>query len=91
MKGGGSGEAPNYHTGVIWGVLGLLLVLGTVASATTVYAFLGLVSSNQYLLDGLLFVVAAGASVFLIMLIAGILYRIDRLRGVPHRRVELFE
>ena len=86
-----SAEAPKYRTGVIWGVLTLLMVLGTVAAATTVYAFLGLVGSNQYLLDGLLFVVAAGASVFLIMLIAGILYRIDRLRGVPHRRVELFE
>lgn len=82
---------PTYRTGVIWGVLALLLTLGTVSAAFFVYGVTELVATQQYLWDGFLLLVGAGASVFLLLLIAGILYRIDRLRGTPHRRIELFE
>ena len=87
----GRSPAPQYRTGVIWGVLALLLTLGTVAAALFVFALTNLVATHQYVWDGLLLFVGASAAIFLLMLIAGILYRIDRLRGVPHRRVELFE
>jgi hypothetical protein len=87
----GSGEAPGFKTGVIWAVLSVLLVLGTAASAFFVWALLGLLAGPAYLFDGIVLVAAAFAAVYVLLLIAGILYRIDRLRGVPHRRVELFE
>ena len=82
-------EAPRWNTGVLWGLLALLLVFGTVGSATVVYGVLGLVEGD--LLDlvavGLGAVVAALAFLFM----AGILYRVDRYRGATHRRIELFE
>jgi Na+-translocating ferredoxin:NAD+ oxidoreductase RnfA subunit len=87
----GTEASPKYKTGVIWGVLAVLLVLGTVASATVVWAVLNAVSTHQYLLDGVLLVISAFGAIYVLLLMAGIFYRIDRLRGVPHRRIELFE
>jgi hypothetical protein len=80
-----------WRTGVIWGVLGLLLLIGTVAAAFFVYGLLGLWSTHAYLLDGAILVGGGATAVFVLLLIAGILYRIDRFRGAVHRRVELFE
>ena len=84
-------EAPSGRTGVIWGVLAVLLPLGTLASAVFVYGLLGLWSSHAYLLDGALLLLGGAATVFLMLLLAGILYRIDRLRGDVRRKVKLFE
>jgi hypothetical protein len=85
------GAAPRYRTGVIWGVLTLFLVLGSVACAFFAYGLSEALTTHAYLLDGAIMVVAAGAALWLVLLVVGLLYRIDRLRGVAHRRIELFE
>lgn len=82
-------ERPVWRTGTLWGVLGVLLVLGAVACATFVYGIVGWWAGSP--LDA---GVAGGGAVgaFLaVLFMLGILYRVDRYRGVPHRRVELFE
>lgn len=83
------GDRPEWRTNVLWGILAVLLVFGTVGAATFVYG-LGWVLSGEWF--GLL-VAAFGAGVaFLAFLfMAGILYRVDRYRGANGRRVELFE
>ncbi len=82
-------ETPRWNTGPLWGILAVFLVLGTVGAGTVVYGLVGVLSGALY---GLVWVgvgaVVAGLS-FLFM--AGILYRVDRYRGVAHRRVDLFE
>jgi len=80
---------PKWRTNVLWGVLALFLVFGSVGGATFVYGL-------EWLLAGAWFgVILAGigaAVAFLAFLfMAGILYRVDRYRGVNGRRVELFE
>ncbi len=76
-------------TGALWGVLAVLLVLGTVALATSVYGLLGLVAGRLF--DLVPLVAGALGSFLAFLLTAGILYRVDRYRGAAHRRVELFE
>jgi uncharacterized integral membrane protein len=74
---------------VLWGILAVLLVFGTSGSATVVFGLLGLVAGAWwYLVAVAVGAVVAGLS-FLFM--AGILYRVDRYRGVNARRVEFFE
>jgi hypothetical protein len=85
------GTEPTYHTGIIWGVLALLLTLGTVAAAAFVYGVTDLFSTGRYFPDVPILVVGGVAASYIMLLITGILYRIDRLRGVPHRRIEFFE
>ena len=82
-------EVPTWKTGSLWGILAVLLVLGTVGSATVVYGVLAVVGGDLlgFAALGIGVVVATLAFLF----IAGILYRVDRYRGVAHRRVELFE
>lgn len=82
---------PKYRTGVIWVLLAVFLTLGTVAAGFFVWGLDGLWSTHQYLPDGVVMALGAFVAVYLMLLIVGILYRIDRLRGVPHRRVDLFE
>lgn len=84
-------DAPRYRTGVLWGVLGLFLLLGTVGAAFFVYGVTDLLSTGRVLPD--LAIAAGGAAVatLFLLLITGILYRVDRLRGVPHRTVKLFD
>jgi len=84
-----SESPPQWRTTVIWGVLAVFLVIGSVGGATFVYGI-------SWVLSGVWmgFAVAAlgafvAALAFLFM--AGILYRIDRYRGANGRRVELFE
>ncbi len=86
-----TGEAPKYGTGALWGVLTLLLLMGTVASAFVVWGVTDLYSSGRYLLDMAVLLPAAFLAALAFLLIAGILYRVDRIRGVLDRRVELFE
>jgi hypothetical protein len=81
----------SYRTGVLWGVLLLLLTLGTAGSAFVVWAATRLLGPSGSFLDLAALVAALFVTVVLFLLLTGILYRVDRLRGVPHRRVELFE
>ncbi len=82
--------APVYRTGWLWGVLALLLTIGTAASAFVVYGVLGVLGGK--LLPYLPAAIGGGfVTVIALLLLTGMLYRIDRLRGVPHREVRLFE
>jgi len=82
-------ETPKWRTNVIWGILAVFLVIGSLGSAAFVYgvtwvlagAWVGLVVSA----------VGGFVAVLAFLFMAGILYRIDRYRGVNGRRVELFE
>jgi len=82
---------PTYRTGWLWAVLTIILVIGTVASAFVVYGITDLAGSGQWLYATLAIVGGAVVAAFSLLLVAGILYRVDRLRGVPHRTVRLFE
>ncbi len=82
-------EKPKWSTGVLWGILAIFLVVGSVGLAAIVYGFLGVWGGDPF---DLLVLVAGGLGAFLAFLFtAGILYRVDRYRGVEHRRIELFE
>jgi hypothetical protein len=50
-----------------------------------------LVLTHQYLLYVPVTIVAAFVTVLCVLFVSGILYKVDRLRGVPHREVALFE
>jgi amino acid transporter len=82
-------EQPQWKTGALWGVLGVLLVIGTVGAATFVYGLLGLLAGA--LLYGIPLVVGVVVAGLAFLFLAGILYRVDRYRGANQRRVELFE
>ncbi|HZY91345.1 MAG TPA: hypothetical protein VFG07_01015 [Thermoplasmata archaeon] len=86
-----SDPAPSYHTGPLWAVLTLLLLGGTVAAAFFVWALTDLFSSARWYVDVPALAAAGFAATFCLLLLTGVLYRIDRLRGVPHREVPLFE
>jgi cell division protein FtsW (lipid II flippase) len=90
-RGEPNASAPRYRTGAIWGVLTVLLLFGTVASAFVVYGITGWAAGGRWWVDGPIVVVAGIVALWLMLLITGVLYRIDRLRGTPHRRIELFE
>src|SRR5262249_44319566 len=83
--------AVRYRTGPIWVVLSLLVLGGTVAAAFFVFGLADLFATGNWAWDVPLIGVAGVAATFLLLLVTGILYRIDRLRGVPHREVRLFE
>lgn len=80
---------PKWHTGVLWGILALFLVIGTAGAASAVYGAMGVATGNVFALIPM----AVGAVVAALgfLFIAGILYRVDRYRGANQRRVELFE
>ncbi|MGA8303452.1 MAG: hypothetical protein WA691_09490 [Thermoplasmata archaeon] len=82
-------EGPVWKTGWLWGVLGGLLIVGTLGAATVVYGVLGLAAGDPYFVVPLALGAVVGALSFLFM--AGVLYRVDRYRGATQRRVELFE
>ncbi|MGI0132864.1 MAG: hypothetical protein ACREDK_07245 [Thermoplasmata archaeon] len=86
------GSVPvRYRTGWLWGILALFLMLGTVAAAFVVYGLTDLWSTGRWFPDLPITLAAGFAATFLLLLITGILYRVDRLRGVPHRQVRLFD
>jgi hypothetical protein len=80
-----------YPTGPLWIVLALLLLGGTVASAFFVYGLTDLFGTGRWVRDVPILVAGAFVATFLLLLLTGILYRADRLRGVPHREVRLFD
>jgi hypothetical protein len=82
-------DAPKWRTNVIWGVLAVFLVIGSLGGATLVYGITWVLAGAWV---GLAIAALGGFVAFLAFLfMAGILYRIDRYRGVNGRRVELFE
>ena len=86
-----TGEAPTYRTGALWGVLTVLLLVGTSASAFFVWGLSDLVVSGRYVLDLLVLGLSGAVTTLAFLLLVGVLYRVDRIRGVPHRRMELFD
>lgn len=82
---------PKYRTGWLWGVLALLLLIGTVAAAFVVYGLTDLFATGNWVVDVPAFVGGGVVASIAMLLLTGILYRVDRLRGVPHREVALFE
>jgi hypothetical protein len=82
-------ERPVWKTGSLWGVLAVLLVIGTLGAATFVFGLTGVAAGNLFDVVPLGLGVVVAALAFLFM--AGVLYRVDRYRGTPQRRVELFE
>jgi hypothetical protein len=84
-------KVPQYRYGTLWGVLTLLLLGGIVSSAFVVYGLTDLFTTGRVLLDVTIVVVGGFLCSVMLLLIIGILYRVDRVRGVPHRRIELFD
>ena len=80
---------PVWKTGWLWGILAGLLLVGTIGAATFVYGLTGLVAGDGYSVITL--VLGAFVAVLAFLFLAGILYRVDKYRGTPQRRVELFE
>jgi uncharacterized membrane protein len=84
-----SEDRPAWRTNVLWGVLAVFLVLGSVGAATFVYGLTWLFAGEWLGIVVAGFGAAVAFLAFLFM--AGILYRVDRYRGKNERRVELFE
>jgi purine-cytosine permease-like protein len=84
-------SVPTYRTGWLWGVLTILLGIGTVAAAFVVYGVTNLLATSNWFVDIPAVVGGAIVASISMLLLTGILYRVDRLRGVPHREVPLFE
>ena len=82
---------PKYRTGVLWAVLLLFMMGGTIAAVYVVWGVSQLVTGGPAALDVAVALVGAVATVLCVLFVLGILYRVDRLRGVPHREVALFE
>ena len=82
-------ERPVWRTNVLWGVLAVFLVIGTVGGATFVYGVTFLLFGDWF--GGVLVVLGAVVATLAFLFMAGILYRVDRYRGANGRRVELFE
>ena len=82
---------PQYRYGTLWGVLALLLLGGTVSAAFFVWGLTDLFTNGRPVWDIPALVAGGFFASLMLLLIIGILYRVDRLRGVPHRRVELFD
>jgi cell shape-determining protein MreD len=82
-------EKPVWKTGWLWGLLAVLLLVGTIGAATFVYGLTGLIAGNAFAAIAL--VLGAFVAVLAFLFMAGVLYRVDKYRGTPQRRVELFE
>ena len=76
---------------MLWGILAVLLVVGTLGGALFVFALTVWVFAGAFVL-GILFSAVGAAVAFLSFLfMAGILYRVDRYRGANRRVVRFFE
>jgi hypothetical protein len=82
-------EKPVWKTGVIWGILAVFLVVGTLGLATVVYGVLGLLTGAW--VYAIAVGIGAPVAVLAFLFMVGILYRIDRYRGATYRKVRLFE
>jgi hypothetical protein len=64
---------------------------GTVAGAYVVWGASSLILTRNYLVYVPVTIAATFVAAVCILFVSGILYKVDRLRGVPHREVTLFE
>lgn len=64
---------------------------GAVSASYVVWGLSDLVLTGRFLLDVPVALAAAFATVVCVLFVSGILYKVDRLRGMPHREVALFE
>jgi hypothetical protein len=83
--------SPTYRTGALWAVLMLFMLGGAVSAAYVVWGLSELALTGRYLVDLPVAVAAAFLTLLCFLFVTGILYRVDRLRGIPHRKVRLFE
>ena len=82
---------PKYKTGWLWAILLLFSLGGTVGAIWVVWSVSNLFRTGQILFYGPIAVGAAFLALVCVLFVSGILYRVDRLRGVAHREVALFE
>ncbi|HYA54699.1 MAG TPA: hypothetical protein VEG42_03755 [Thermoplasmata archaeon] len=82
-------DPPEWRTNVLWGLLALFLVIGSVGGATFVYGLTIALSGSW--VGPVLSAVGALVAFLAFLFMAGVLYRVDRYRGANERRVELFE
>ncbi len=82
---------PKYRYGWLWAVLAILLTIGTAGSAFVVYGAQEALFGGAWILYVPMAIGGGFVALVCILLITGILYRVDRLRGTPHREVALFE
>jgi len=82
---------PKFRTGTLWAVLLLFMMAGTVAATYVVWGVSDLLLTGRFLIDVPVALAAAAVTVLCVLFVLGILYRVDRLRGVAHRKVALFE
>jgi membrane associated rhomboid family serine protease len=82
---------PTYRTGTLWAVLSVFLLIGTAASAFLVFGVTQSLAGGPLLVDAPIAVAGGAIAGFAVLVLVGLLYRVDRLRGVPHRRIDLFE
>jgi hypothetical protein len=73
----------------LWVILGVLVVLGSVGAATVAYGVSGAAAGQPW--DLLAVPIGAALALLAFLFTAGLLYRVDRYRGVADRRIELFE
>jgi hypothetical protein len=71
-------------------VLALFLLIGTVAAAFFIYGVSQLAATGNPW-DVPILVGGFGVAGFMVLLLVGILYRVDSLRGKVHRRMALFD
>ncbi|MCL4309115.1 MAG: hypothetical protein M1606_03375 [Candidatus Thermoplasmatota archaeon] len=85
-------ETPTWSTGVLWGLLAAFLLPGTAAVGILAYAVAVWIALDHDYFFGAIVAISTGVVAFLCFLfMAGILYRVDRYRGVDHKVVKLFE
>jgi hypothetical protein len=82
--------APPIRYGTLWGVLALFLLIGTVAAAFFIYGLTDLLATSN-LWDVPVLLGGLGVAAFMVLLLVGILYRVDSLRGKIERRMALFD
>jgi Na+/proline symporter len=82
-------DEASHRINTLWVLLAVLLVLGASGSATVVFGVTGAFAGDPWDLIALPVGVVVAVLSFLFM--AGLLYRVDRYRGVNARRIELFE
>ncbi|MGA8664082.1 MAG: hypothetical protein WB809_03310 [Thermoplasmata archaeon] len=63
--------------------------MGSVGLATIVYGITGILAGQPW--DAVALPIGGAVAVLSFLFMAGILYRVDRYRGVEGRRVALFE
>ncbi|MGA7861129.1 MAG: hypothetical protein WCB19_04665 [Thermoplasmata archaeon] len=86
-----SPPVPKFKTGWLWAILLLFMAGGTVSATYVVWGLSDLFLTGRYLVDVPVTIVATVVTILCVLFVSGILYRVDRLRGVPHREVALFE